>query len=87
MQQMQAARDVAPTPGPETGQGLSGDEARQRLGEAGPNEPGTARRVSSIAALARFFGNPLVLILLLASGLYLFMLPYAVRWRRDQTRG
>ena len=26
------------------------------------------------------------LILLLASGLYLFMLPYAVRWRRDQTR-
>jgi Mg2+-importing ATPase len=48
-------------------QGLSSDEARNRLLDAGPNEPATRRRGALARDLMSFLGNPLVVILLIAS--------------------
>ena len=48
--------------------GLSSDEARRRLADVGPNEPGQRRRGAALGALLTFLANPLVLILLVASG-------------------
>ena len=48
-------------------QGLTSEEARRRLAAYGPNEPVHRRRLSAIAQLVRLFGNPLVVILLVAS--------------------
>jgi Mg2+-importing ATPase len=48
--------------------GLSSDEARRRLADVGPNEPGQRRRGAALGALLTFLANPLVLILLAASG-------------------
>ena len=50
-----------------TSAGLSTAAAQRCLAEIGPNEPGTATRAAGIAAIARFFVNPLVIILLMAS--------------------
>ncbi|AGP39571.1 magnesium-translocating P-type ATPase [Sorangium cellulosum] len=48
--------------------GLTSEEARQRLGRFGPNEPAaTARREAAVVQVLRRFANPLVSILLLAS--------------------
>jgi magnesium-transporting ATPase (P-type) len=49
------------------GQGLTSDEARSRLLEAGRNETAAAHRTTALAQLAREFTNPLVVILLVAS--------------------
>ncbi|HEX5501036.1 MAG TPA: magnesium-translocating P-type ATPase [Thermomicrobiales bacterium] len=57
---------AAPAP-EEPAAGLSSAEARRRLARHGPNEPTTARRASGLAQFLRFFANPLVLILLLAT--------------------
>jgi Mg2+-importing ATPase len=48
--------------------GLSSDEAQRRLAAVGPNEPGQRRRGAALGALLTFLVNPLVLILLVASG-------------------
>jgi len=55
-------RPAAPT-------GLSTEEARRRLEARGPNETVGAPRSGPALQLLRFCMNPLVLILLLASGL------------------
>ncbi|WP_437329456.1 magnesium-translocating P-type ATPase [Sorangium sp. So ce381] len=48
--------------------GLTSEEARQRLGRFGPNEPAaTTRREAAVVQVLRRFANPLVIILLLAS--------------------
>jgi P-type Mg2+ transporter len=47
--------------------GLTNEEAKQRLAELGPNEPAQERRVSGFLQILRFFINPLVIILLIAS--------------------
>ncbi|HKC88869.1 MAG TPA: cation-transporting P-type ATPase, partial [Blastocatellia bacterium] len=49
------------------GKGLSGDEARRRLAEFGPNEPAPVQRATIIKQLLLLFANPLVIILLIAS--------------------
>jgi P-type Mg2+ transporter len=46
--------------------GLTSQEARQRLAEAGSNEPTTAHRGAGLTQLLGFFLNPLVIILLIA---------------------
>lgn len=48
--------------------GLSRDDARRRLAQAGPNEPARRARWSTLTELLAFLTNPLVLILLAASG-------------------
>jgi Mg2+-importing ATPase len=48
-------------------QGLTSQEAQQRLKEVGPNEPATVQQTAAIFQLLRLFLNPLVIILLLAS--------------------
>jgi Mg2+-importing ATPase len=53
--------------------GLTGEEAGARLAEAGPNEPSPARNAGSAVQLLRLFANPLVLILLFASGVSAFL--------------
>jgi Mg2+-importing ATPase len=47
--------------------GLTESEAARRFAEVGPNEPGAARRAGWPAMLAELFGNPLVLMLLVAA--------------------
>jgi P-type Mg2+ transporter len=49
--------------------GLSSEEAARRLEEYGPNEPAPVRRLSAVVQLLQLFGNPLVVILLVASGI------------------
>ena len=49
--------------------GLSQEEARRRLTEFGPNEPVVRGQGGPFAQFAHFCGNPLVLILLVASAL------------------
>ncbi|HEU0173828.1 MAG TPA: cation-transporting P-type ATPase, partial [Blastocatellia bacterium] len=49
------------------GKGLSGDEARRRLAEFGPNEPAPVQRATVVKQLLLLFANPLVIILLIAS--------------------
>src|SRR5438876_7017681 len=48
-------------------QGLSSEEARRRLTEAGPNEPAPPHGMASLGQLLLLFLNPLVIILLIAS--------------------
>src|SRR5262252_2098559 len=48
--------------------GLSSAEAQRRLAAVGPNEPARRRRGAALGALLTFLANPLVLILLAASG-------------------
>ncbi len=52
-----------------TGQptGLSSEEAARRLAQYGPNQLAQARRGAAVRQLAARFGNPLVLVLLVAS--------------------
>ncbi|HUK34956.1 MAG TPA: magnesium-translocating P-type ATPase [Vicinamibacterales bacterium] len=52
-----------------SGGGLTSSEAAARLAEVGPNEPVRVRRLSSVLQLIRLFLNPLVIILLVASGM------------------
>lgn len=47
--------------------GLTGEEARRRLVQNGPNEPAPEQRVSRIAQYLRLLANPLNLVLLTAS--------------------
>jgi Mg2+-importing ATPase len=47
--------------------GLTNEEAERRLAEFGPNEPAHERRVGGFFQFVRFFANPLVIILLIAS--------------------
>jgi Mg2+-importing ATPase len=54
-------------------QGLTDAEARRRLAETGPNEPAAARRAGGAVQLLALFANPLVLILLMASGVSAFL--------------
>jgi Mg2+-importing ATPase len=53
--------------------GLTSEEAVRRLGETGPNEPAPARRAGSAVQFLRLLANPLVLILLIASGVSAFL--------------
>jgi Ca2+-transporting ATPase len=53
--------------------GLSGDEARRRLNEYGPNELEAARRASPWRLLLDQFKNVLIVILLVATGLSAFL--------------
>ena len=48
--------------------GLTRTEAQRRLLEVGPNEPARRRRGAALGALLAFLTNPLVVILLVASG-------------------
>jgi Mg2+-importing ATPase len=48
-------------------QGLTSQEAQQRLKASGPNEPVTVQQTTAIFQFLRLFLNPLVIILLLAS--------------------
>ncbi|MCL4394780.1 MAG: magnesium-translocating P-type ATPase [Chloroflexi bacterium] len=47
--------------------GLNSQQARDRLAEHGPNEPAASKRRSVVGQILALFGNPLVLILLIAS--------------------
>jgi Mg2+-importing ATPase len=47
--------------------GLDEEEAQRRLAQFGPNDPAPVRTTTALTELARFFANPLVLILLAAS--------------------
>src|SRR5438093_2920185 len=49
-------------------QGLTSAEAARRLVEFGPNEPVRAHRFSAVQQLFHLFANPLVIVLLVASG-------------------
>jgi Mg2+-importing ATPase len=49
--------------------GLTSAEAARRLAENGPNEPVAVHRHSAVVQLLRLFENPLVIILLVASGI------------------
>ena len=46
---------------------MSGDEARLRLVEYGPNDPAPVRRTTGVTQLWQLFANSLVAILLIAS--------------------
>lgn len=77
---MPADLEFAALPQPEvlrklgsTAQGLTGEEARRRLADVGPNEPAATRRDGPVRQLLRLCANPLVLILLIASGLSAFL--------------
>src|SRR6185503_7004667 len=47
--------------------GLTAGEARQRLGEVGPNEPARAPRTAGLVQILLLLANPLVVTLLIAS--------------------
>ena len=47
--------------------GLTNEEAERRLAEFGPNAPAQERRIGGFLQFIRFFANPLVIILLIAS--------------------
>ncbi len=53
--------------------GLSEAEALQRLAAAGPNEAGAGQRAGYIGTLLELFGNPLVLMLLVAAAVSGFL--------------
>jgi drug/metabolite transporter (DMT)-like permease len=48
-------------------EGLSGEEARRRLAEVGPNEPVGRRRGAALVEVLALLANPLVVVLLIAS--------------------
>lgn len=69
------AKDVLTYPLPElyvrlqtSEEGLSTEEARRRLKTSGPNETASAPHMAGITQFFRLFLNPLVIILLIASG-------------------
>jgi Mg2+-importing ATPase len=49
--------------------GLTDEEAKRRLAEFGPNEPALEHRAEGLFQILRFFANPLVIILLIASAI------------------
>ncbi|HTL94969.1 MAG TPA: magnesium-translocating P-type ATPase [Gemmatimonadaceae bacterium] len=55
--------------GPDAVQGLTSDEAERRLADVGPNDPLAVARQSSLREIAEPFANPLLITLLLASGI------------------
>src|SRR3977135_1068106 len=63
------AQSTSQSDGRDVTAGLSSLEARQRLSEAGPNEPVTSHRASSLAQILFLFINPLAIILLIASAI------------------
>jgi Mg2+-importing ATPase len=56
-----------------TAQGLTSDEARQRLARFGPNLLKTRKRANTVALLLSQFRSPIILILVFASGLSFFL--------------
>ena len=56
-------------PNPGTANGLTTEEARQRLVEFGANDPVSSRRTSGLTQILFLFLNPLAIILLIASGI------------------
>ena len=50
-------------------QGLSSSEAARRFATSGPNEAAPTRRLSALVQFIHLFANPLVIILLVASGI------------------
>src|SRR5581483_1118929 len=50
-------------------QGLTSAQAAQRFSQYGPNEPATARRHNTVIQIIALFANPLVIVLLIASGI------------------
>lgn len=54
-------------------QGLTSQEAQERLRQFGPNDPAPPRHSSAIVDLLRLFLNPLVMILLIAAGASAFL--------------
>jgi len=61
--------------------GLTTDEAKRRLRRYGPNSLEQESRFATLFSIFRLFANPLVIILLVASGISLDM-----RWRRSASR-
>jgi Mg2+-importing ATPase len=53
--------------------GLTSEEACERLGKFGPNEPVTSQRTGTIKEVLLLLANPLVLILLIATGVTAFL--------------
>jgi Mg2+-importing ATPase len=49
--------------------GLTSEQARSRLKEVGPNDPAPVHRTTALTHLLRSFANPLIVILLVASGI------------------
>ena len=49
--------------------GLTSEQARSRLKEVGPNDPAPVHRTTALTHLLHSFANPLVVILLVASGI------------------
>src|SRR6185312_9386037 len=49
--------------------GLTSDEAERRLADVGPNDPLAVARESALREIAEPFANPLIITLLLASGI------------------
>ncbi|HXX18415.1 MAG TPA: magnesium-translocating P-type ATPase, partial [Candidatus Acidoferrum sp.] len=56
-----------------TMEGLTSQEAAERLQQFGPNDPAPARRSSALLDLLRLFLNPLVLVLLVAASVSAFL--------------
>ena len=54
-------------------EGLSSQEAAERLRQLGPNDPAPPRRSSALLDLLRLFLNPLVLVLLVAASVSAFL--------------
>ena len=54
-------------------EGLTSQEAAERLQQFGPNDPAPARRSSALLDLLRLFLNPLVLVLLVAASVSAFL--------------
>ena len=58
---------------PATPAGLTTDEARQRLRQYGPNSIVQESRFATLFSVFRLFANPLIIILLVASGVSLVL--------------
>jgi len=69
----QIAQPVPPVADSAAAQGLTSQEAQERLRQFGPNDPAPPRHSSAIVDLLRLFLNPLVMILLIAAGASTFL--------------
>jgi Mg2+-importing ATPase len=69
----QITQPVPATADSAAAQGLTSQEAQERLRQFGPNDPAPARPSSAIVDLLRLFLNPLVVILLIAAGASAFL--------------
>jgi len=67
MDSVPTAVPEAPAGLPSPGQGLTQQEAEERLRQFGPNDPSPRRRGAAVLELLLLFVNPLVIILLIAS--------------------